>query len=650
MFKKGNFYLSIATAFVVLGGIILLLIDIYSFFVYLAVIIGLFLPAYMYGRKIEQTNQEYVNEITNKIKDSSDKGLNKFPIGIIIIDEKNNIEWANNYIYKHLDLDDIIGENILEVIPEIKSLFGVEASVDNQFIIEDKYFRVNYKKDSGYIYFFDITEIKVVMQRFRDTRPVVMSINIDNQEEVYDGLEDEVATRLDSKITSMLTDWAKKNGVYLKRTDEDRFLGLLNIKDLKIIEKEKFSILDEIRNLKEEFDTQVTISVGVGLGTDFLPELGELSKTALDLSLGRGGDQVAIKEVDGTIRLYGGKTNPQERRTRIKARVISNALADIVKESDRLIVMGHIQPDFDAIGACIGIYEFAKLNNKECYIVLNDSDKDETIKKIMTEIEKEENLAEIFVDSDKAWDLMTPLTTLVIVDTSDSDRVIDVGILNKANKKVIIDHHRRGEDIIANPLLTYIEPYASSASELIAELIEYQAKGKRLDNLSATIMLGGIVVDSQNFAIRTGSRTFDVAAYLRSNGADPIKIKAILKEPLENFINRAEIISSATQIADNILVSLAPDYKEYTNVMLAQSADILLTIKGIDASFVVGKLGKDKIGISARSLGNLNVQVVMERLGGGGHLSNAATQISGDNLEDVKVELIKAIEEILISK
>ncbi|MBU0278596.1 DHH family phosphoesterase [Gemella sp. zg-1178] len=650
MFKKGNFYLSIATAFVVLGGIILLLIDIYSFFVYLAVIIGLFLPAYMYGRKIEQTNQEYVNEITNKIKDSSDKGLNKFPIGIIIIDEKNNIEWANNYIYKHLDLDDIIGENILEVIPEIKSLFGVEASVDNQFIIEDKYFRVNYKKDSGYIYFFDITEIKVVMQRFRDTRPVVMSINIDNQEEVYDGLEDEVATRLDSKITSMLTDWAKKNGVYLKRTDEDRFLGLLNIKDLKIIEKEKFSILDEIRNLKEEFDTQVTISVGVGLGTDFLPELGELSKTALDLSLGRGGDQVAIKEVDGTIRLYGGKTNPQERRTRIKARVISNALADIVKESDRLIVMGHIQPDFDAIGACIGIYEFAKLNNKECYIVLNDSDKDETIKKIMTEIEKEENLAEIFVDSDKAWDLMTPLTTLVIVDTSDSDRVIDVGILNKANKKVIIDHHRRGEDIIANPLLTYIEPYASSASELIAELIEYQAKGKRLDNLSATIMLGGIVVDSQNFAIRTGSRTFDAAAYLRSNGADPIKIKAILKEPLENFINRAEIISSATQIADNILVSLAPDYKEYTNVMLAQSADILLTIKGIDASFVVGKLGKDKIGISARSLGNLNVQVVMERLGGGGHLSNAATQISGDNLEDVKVELIKAIEEILISK
>ncbi|KXB58711.1 DHH family phosphoesterase [Gemelliphila asaccharolytica] len=650
MYKKGKIYLIITILILFVGGIFILYFDIYSLFVYLLVIIFLTLPIYLYGRKVEKINKKYVEELTFKIKDSAEKGLNKYPIGIIIVDNKKNIEWVNNYIYKHLDMEYVIGENVTDVVPEIKSLFTEEDTVDNQFHIEEKYYKVNYQKDTGYIYFFDITETKLVMQRFKDTRPCVMAINIDNQEDVYDSLKDEEATRLDSKITSLLTGFAKQNGIYLKRMDEDRFIGLLNVKDLQEIEKDKFSIQDDIRKLKEEFGAQVTISVGVGSGTDFLPELGELAKTALDLCLGRGGDQVAIKEVDGTIRLYGGKTNPQEKRTRIKARVISNALSDIVKESDKVMVMGHTKPDFDALGGCVGIYEFARLNNRECYIVLNDSDKDETITKIMNEVEKDDHFDGVFIDSDTAWSYMTPQTSLVIVDTSDSERVLDVALLNKATKKIVIDHHRRGENIIANPLLTYIEPYASSASELISELLEYEARGKSINNTSSTIILGGIVVDSQNFATRTGSRTFDAAAYLRSNGADPIRVKTILKEPLENFINRTEIISLAKKIKENILVSLAPSDKYYTNVMLAQCADALITIKDVEASFVIGKLDSEKIGISARSLGNINVQMIMERLGGGGHLANAATQIEEQNIEKVREDLTLAINDIVDEK
>lgn len=646
--KKGIIYLIFVVAILCIGSILIFIKDFSSFLIYLVVIVGVAIPIYLYGKKIEENNNSYINEITDRIKDSSEQGLNKFPVGIVIVDGDNKIEWVNNYIYKHLSLENIIGKDILEVIPEIESLFGLEAATDNQFIIGDKYYKVNYQKDSGYIYFFDITDIKVIMQKFKNTRPAIMTINLDNYEEIKDDLDDYVASRLDSKITSLLTDWSRKYGIYLKRIDEDRFLGLVNVKDLKEIEKEKFTILDEVRNLKEDFDAQITLSIGVGIGTDFLPELGELSKTALDLSLGRGGDQVAIKEVDGTIRLFGGKTNPQEKRTRIKARVISNALSDIIKESDRIIVMGHKNPDFDAIGACIGIYEFAKINNRECYIVLNESDIDETISKVMLEIDNEPTLKQSFITNDEAWDLMTMQTTLVIVDTSDPDRVIDIGLLTKANKKVVIDHHRRGEDIIAKPLLTYIEPYASSASELIAEMIEYQSKNIKIMPISATIMLGGIVVDSQNFSIRTGSRTFDAAAYLRSSGADPIKVKTILKEPIENFRNRAEIISNSYSVSDNIVVSVAPYDKIYTNVMLAQSADALLTIKDIEASFVIGKLSDQKIGISARSLGNMNVQLVMEQLGGGGHLSNAATQIEGNNLEDIKNNLIEVINQVLL--
>ena len=631
-----------------IGAILSGIFNIYSLVIYLLMGLLIFFLYNKQKKKAGEQMERYISKLTNRIKDSSEKGINKFPIGIVVIDKDKNIEWANNFIYKNIKVEEIKGLNILDLMPEIKELFELETPVDNQFEIFGKYFKVNYQRDSGYIYFFDITESKVVMQRFRDTRPIILNLSLDNYEDVYDSLEDEVASRLDATVVITLTDWAKKNSIYLKRIDDDRFIGLLNVKDLKKIEKEKFQILDTIRNLKEEFDAPITLSIGVGMGTDFLPELGELAKSSLDLALGRGGDQVAMKDVDGTIRFYGGKTNPQEKRTRIKARVVSNALADIVSDSDKIIVMGHKRPDFDAVGACVGIYTFSKIVGKECYIILNDSDRDETIQKVMFEIDNsDEQLSKVFVDSDEAWELMTPQTTLIVVDTSDASRVIDAAILSKANRKVIIDHHRRGEDIITNPLLTYIEPYASSSSELIAELIEYQTKIEKITPIAATIMLGGIVVDTQNFSIRTGSRTFDAAAYLRSNGADPTRVKTILKEPFENFMNRVEIINNSIQKTPEIIMAKAPEDKYYTNVMLAQSADLLLTLKGIECSFAIGYLEEGKVGISARSLGNINVQLIMEELGGGGHLANAATQIEGINLDEALDRLNDAIDKIL---
>ena len=630
-----------------IGAILSGIFNIYSLVIYLLMGLLIFFLYNKQKKKAGEQMERYISKLTNRIKDSSEKGINKFPIGIVVIDKDKNIEWANNFIYKNIKVEEIKGLNILDLMPEIKELFELETPVDNQFEIFGKYFKVNYQRDSGYIYFFDITESKVVMQRFRDTRPIILNLSLDNYEDVSDSLDDEVASRLDATIVITLTDWAKKNSIYLKRIDEDRFIGLLNVKDLKKIEKEKCQILDTIRNLKEDFDAPITLSIGVGMGTDFLPELGELAKSSLDLALGRGGDQVAMKDVDGTIRFYGGKTNPQEKRTRIKARVVSNALADIVNDSDKIIVMGHKRPDFDAVGACVGIYTFSKFLGKECYIILNDSDRDETIQKVMFEIDSlDEQLSKVFVDSDEAWELMTPQTTLIVVDTSDASRVIDAAILSKANKKVIIDHHRRGEDIITNPLLTYIEPYASSASELIAELIEYQTKIEKISPIAATVMLGGIVVDTQNFSIRTGSRTFDAAAYLRSNGADPTKVKTILKEPFENFMNRVEIINNSIQKSPEIIMAKAPEDKYYTNVMLAQSADLLLTLKGIECSFAIGYLEEGKVGISARSLGKVNVQLIMEELGGGGHLANAATQIEGVNLNEALERLNDAIDKI----
>ena len=274
-----------------IGAIIIGLMNLISLAVYLVVGLSVFMLFYYYKKKVSEQTEKYISKLTNRIKDSTEKGINKFPIGIIVIDKDRNIEWANNFIYKNIKVEEIKGLNILELMPEIKDLFELETPVDNQFEIFGKHYKVNYQKDSGYIYFFDITESKVVMQRFRDTRPIIFNLSLDNYEDVYDSLDDEVASKFDSQVVTVLTEWAKKNSIYLKRIDEDRFIGLLNVKDLKKIEKNKFQILDSIRNLKEEFDAPITLSIGVGMGTDFLPELGELAKSSLDLALGRGGHE-----------------------------------------------------------------------------------------------------------------------------------------------------------------------------------------------------------------------------------------------------------------------------------------------------------------------------------------------------------------------
>ena len=246
-------YELIILAIVILGAIVIGLLSLESLAIYFLVLLLALIPIYYYSKKVAEQTEKYVSKLTNRIKDSSEKGINKFPIGIIVIDENKNIEWANNFIYKHIKVEEIKGVNILELMPEIEEIFDVETPVDNQFEIFGKHYKVNYQKDSGYIYFFDITESKVVMQRFRDTRPIILNLSLDNYEDVYDSLDDEVASSFDATVVRILTEWAKKNSIYLKRLDEDRFIGLLNVKDLKKIEKDKFQILDSIRNLKEEF-------------------------------------------------------------------------------------------------------------------------------------------------------------------------------------------------------------------------------------------------------------------------------------------------------------------------------------------------------------------------------------------------------------
>ncbi|MDU4449657.1 MAG: DHH family phosphoesterase [Staphylococcus lugdunensis] len=584
----------------------------------------------------------YVDDLSGHISAGSNRAIKRLPIGMVVLDADDHIEWINQFMSDHLE-SNVISEPINEVFPNIlKQLEKIqEVEIENN----NYHYHVRYSEDDHCLYFFDITDEVHTNKLYEDSKPIIATLFLDNYDEITQNMNDTQRSEINSMVTRVISRWASEYNIYFKRYSSDQFVAYLNQKILAEIEKSNFEILSQLREKSVGYRAQLTLSIGVGEGTENLIDLGELSQSGLDLALGRGGDQVAIKSMNGNVRFYGGKTDPMEKRTRVRARVISHALKDILTEGDKVIIMGHKRPDLDAIGAAIGVSRFALMNNLEAYVVLNEEDIDPTLRRVMNEIDKKPELKERFVTSDEAWDMMTSKTTVVIVDTHKPEMVLDENILNKANRKVVIDHHRRGESFISNPLLIYMEPYASSTAELVTELLEYQPTEQRLTRLESTVMYAGIIVDTRNFTLRTGSRTFDAASYLRAHGADTILTQHFLKDDVDTYINRSELIQTVEVQDNGIAIAHGTDDKIYHPVTVAQAADELLSLEGIEASYVVAKREDNLIGISARSLGSINVQLTMEALGGGGHLTNAATQIKDVTIDEAIEQLQQAITE-----
>ncbi|GAE26221.1 phosphoesterase [Halalkalibacter wakoensis JCM 9140] len=493
--------------------------------------------------------------------------------------------------------------------------------------------------------FLNVTENEEVKVLFEESQSVVAFIFLDNYDEVTQGMEDQVRSRLMSQVTLTLNNWANDNEIFLRRTASDRFIAVMNVKALKAIEQNRFGILDQIRELTGKEKVPITLSVGVGTGEESLRELGLLAQSSLDLALGRGGDQVAIKRKNGKVTFYGGKSNALEKRTRVRARVISHALRDFVLESDQVFIMGHKNPDMDAIGAAIGVQKIADVNEREGFIVLNPHDINHDVQKLMEEVENHDDLWSKFITPTEALDQITPETLLIVVDTHKPSLVMEEELLNKVERIVVLDHHRRGEDFIEDPVLVYMEPYASSTAELVTELLEYQPKKLKMDRLEATALLAGIIVDTKSFAVRTGARTFDAASFLRSNGADTTLVQKLLKEDLDHYVKRAKLVESAEYYRKGLAIATASEDETYSQIIIAQAADTLLTMRDTVASFVISKRKDGIVSISARSLGEVNVQLIMERMNGGGHLTNAATQLEEVSMEEAKEQLQLAIDD-----
>ncbi|MFD1851011.1 DHH family phosphoesterase [Oceanobacillus bengalensis] len=633
--------------------IYILSIILLAFIWYLEWVLGIIMTpllaaSFYYTVKTEKAlldkTEAYISAISHRIKKVGEEALLEMPFGIILYNDDYQIDWSNPYMNKFTGEDSLVGES-LHILSETLIPMIKENKEEVWIEIDDVKFLVLVKKEERLLYLLDRTEQIELETLYENDQTVLAFIFLDNYEEITQNMDDTAKSQLNSEVTSVLNKWASDYGLYLKRTSQERFLAVGTKKILQNLEKVKFDILDEVREMNGEQNNPVTLSIGVGTGELQLPALGELAQTSLDLALGRGGDQVAIKNDNGKVRFYGGKTNPMEKRTRVRARVISHALTELIRASDNIIIMGHKSPDMDSIGAAIGILNIARTNNVNGYIVVDPDDIDTGVYRLIEALKADSEVWQHFIEPFEAEEIVTSQSLVVVVDTHKPSMVADASLLNKTDYKVVIDHHRRGEDFIDNPTLVYMEPYASSTAELVTELLEYQPKGLKLKMLEATALLAGIIVDTKSFTLRTGSRTFDAASYLRSKGADTVLVQKFMKEDLDLYIKRSKLIERAEVYRDSVAISKADSGITYGPVLIAQAADTLLTMSGINASFVISEREDGKIGISARSLGEVNVQVVMEKMNGGGHLTNAATQIEDTSLVEVEVLLKQILEE-----
>lgn len=570
---------------------------------------------------------EYVLTLTRRIRGVGKDVIGKLPFGIILYNEERVIQWHNPFVSALSGRSSVVGMPLDELFPELKTAARDGAEPDRVVTrFGERVMELVFRHPERLVYVMDITERWNLSKRYEDEKLALGIVMMDNLEEVAQGMDEQQRALLLSRVTGQINEWAQSYGMLLRRLSSDRYFVVTNLRTLRLLEKSRFSLLDEVRELTTDLKMPMTLSIGFAAGFDDLIELGRQTQSSLDIALGRGGDQAVVR-VGERQSFYGGKSGAVEKRTRVRARVIAHALRDLVKDSENVIIMGHRMPDMDAIGAAVGILKVVQHFGKEGYIVLEGVNP--SIERMMDMLKEDEKLLARFVTPDQALALTSARSLAVVVDTHRATMVAEPRLLQQTQRVVIIDHHRRSEEIIKDAVLVYMEPYASSTCELVTELLQYVHDRIDLGTREATALLAGITVDTKSFAVHTGARTFEAASFLRRNGADGSQVQRMLQEDLEEYIRKAEIIRHAEIRKNGIAIAAVEGEEALPQMLIAQAADTLLNMSGITASFVIGRRPDGLIGVSARSLGNLNVQVVMERMGGGGHLTNAAAQLPG---------------------
>lgn len=565
---------------------------------------------------------------------------NSFPMPTLACLSDGTILWYNKAFEREiLKGENFIGSSFDELSLKAKTDFCKEGG--SQILFKDRYYHVYaaaMDSNEYYIFYFEEnTELVKTAKEYKLSRPVVILATIDNYEELFDGKKESEKSAVLGAVGRELERFVGQSTGFLKRLSQDRFLIVLEKRHLDKIIENKFPILDLVRKISGDDRNPATLSIGVGSDAKTLGESEAFAKQALDMALGRGGDQVAVKTENG-YDFYGGVSKGIEKRTKVKSRVIAAALRELIENSDRTIVMGHRFGDLDSVGSAMALTSAIRNLGKSCFMV---ADYNKTLAIDLLDRAKEAGLGEMILYPEDVMQIITDKTLLIVVDTHNSDFVESSSIYEKAKNIVVIDHHRKMVKYIDNAVIFYHEPYASSASEMVTELIQYLGECK-IGAVEAEALLSGIMLDTKNFVIKTGVRTFEAAAYLRRLGADTVSVRKLFSSTIENYQQKTRIVSSA-EAYKGCAVAIGDFQSDDMRIIAPQAADELLNISGVNASFVI-YMTNSIANVSARSLGEINAQVIMEALGGGGHQTMAAAQLEDTDIEKAKQLLLEAID------
>ena len=573
-------------------------------------------------RKSEITS--YINELTINMDSAAKNTLLNSPFPLIIVETDGNVIWRSakfNKEFASVGINNYIDEITKEIKMDIDN--NNVPSVDKEINIEEKTYHVigNYvkikqkdkKKTSKYmtiLYFLDTTENNELLKKYNDSQACMGLIMIDNYEEIIQRIATEERPQVMAEIEKALYDWASETDGVMIKTDRNTFVYVFEQKYLEEMQNDRFSILDKIKEIKTSEKLQITLSIAISNegNTDY--EKYQSAKDAMDIALGRGGDQAVVR-LGGKYNFFGGKVQELEKRTKVKARVVAHALEELIKDAENVIIMGHQNGDIDSVGSSLGLYRFAKTLKEDVYVV-NDN-KSLAISSFIDALKEQEEYEEVIIDKSEALSIINSDTLLIVTDTHKNNYVEVPELLDETENIVIVDHHRKSADFIENATLTFHEAYASSAAELVTEIIEYGTNDIVLNQIEAEGLYAGIMVDTKNFTFKTGVRTFEAAAYLRKYGIDIIRIKKWFQSDLDSYNVIADIVKKAEIINESIGISEYEEKDKNANLICAKAADELLTISNITASFVIGNQG-DKICISGRSIGDINVQIILEKL------------------------------------
>ena len=612
------------------------------------------------------TNNKRIDEISKHIQDVTvnvdstiKTSLVNSPFALIIMETDGSVIWKSSKFvseFANTDINNVIKNlakeiklDILEskLNKETMKNSSIEKQIEigkNTYKVLGEYVKSRKKKQNDYmmtLYFIDYTEYLTTLKKLENEKSCVGFIMIDNYDEMIELLPDDKKALILAEVEKKIFDWASRNNGAIVKSDRRTYAYFIEQKDLEKIKEQKFDILDEIKDIDTDETVTLTLSIAISNEGETNYEKYKSAQVAMDIVLGRGGDQAVVRENEKYI-FYGGRTLEVEKRTKVKARTVARALEQIITESENVIIMGHVNTDIDSIGSSLGIYRLARSLEKEAYIVNTSSAL--SIDSFIEALKREDEYKGIFVNKTEALNKITKETLLVVVDTNKNSYVEIPELLEETNKIVVIDHHRKSPDFIQNTILTFHEVYASSAAELVTEILQYVETVINLTEFETEGLYAGIMTDTKNFTFKTGVRTFEAAAFLRKKGVDILKVKRWFQSNLKSYNQIADIVKSADIINESIAISIYEQEDKNANLICAKAADELLTISEITASFVLGKSG-EKVFVSGRSIGDINVQIILEKLGGGGHITVAGAQLEGMTLEEAKQELIIRINE-----